>query len=47
MHRFESLNSNREYEKGDIAKFTHVWILEEEQWKVKRELSYDHQYKPE
>ena len=47
VHRFVSLSSNREYEKGDIAKFTHVWILEEEQWKVKRELSYDHQYKPE
>ncbi len=47
VHRFESLNTNNEYEKGDVAKFTHVWIKEGTHWKVKRELSYDHQYKPE
>jgi hypothetical protein len=43
IHRFEFLNERGEYQKGDIAKFTHVWILDEGQWKVKRELSYDHQ----
>lgn len=47
VHRFESLTKNGGYEKGDIAKFTHVWIKEDNKWKVKRELSYDHQYKPE
>jgi len=47
IHRFESLNKNKKYVKGDIAKFTHVWIKENNNWKVKRELSYDHQYKPE
>ncbi len=47
VHRFESLDKNKTYQKGDIAKFTHVWIKEDDTWKVKRELSYDHQYKPE
>ncbi|QLG44033.1 nuclear transport factor 2 family protein [Costertonia aggregata] len=46
VHRFEFLDANKEYQKGDIAKFTHVWIKENNTWKVKRELSYDHQYKP-
>lgn len=45
IHRFESLDSKNEYQMGDIAKFTHVWIKEDALWKVKRELSYDHQYK--
>ncbi|WP_422079543.1 nuclear transport factor 2 family protein [Ulvibacterium sp.] len=43
VHRFEFLNENQEYQKGDIAKFTHVWILDEGTWKIKWELSYDHQ----
>jgi len=47
IHRFESLNKDKKYVKGDIAKFTHVWVKENNSWKVKRELSYDHQYKPE
>ncbi len=42
VHSFEFLNENQEYQKGDIAKFTHVWILEEGTWKIKRELSYNH-----
>ena len=43
MHEFEFLNEKGEYQKGDIARFTHVWILEEGQWKIHREISYDHQ----
>ena len=43
IHRFEFLNDNNEYQRGDTAKFTHVWILEEGNWRIKRELSYDHQ----
>ncbi|MBS9464194.1 nuclear transport factor 2 family protein [Flagellimonas sp. 389] len=43
IHSFEYLNENKEYQKGEIAKFTHVWILENGNWKIKRELSYDHQ----
>ena len=42
VHRFEFLNDNKEYQQGDIAKFTHVWIKENDRWKIKRELSYDH-----
>lgn len=43
VHTFEFLNEKKEYQKGDIAKFTHLWILEGDVWKIKRELSYDHQ----
>lgn len=43
IHRFEFLNDNNEYQRGDTAKFTHIWILDEGDWKIKRELSYDHQ----
>lgn len=43
IHRFEFLNSENLYQKGDTAKFTHVWVLEDDHWRIKRELSYDHQ----
>ena len=43
VHTFEFLNAEHEYQKGDIAKFTHLWVLEDGHWKIKRELSYDHQ----
>ncbi len=43
VHSFEFLNQDNEYQQGDIAKFTHVWIVEGSEWKLKRELSYDHQ----
>ncbi len=43
IHRFEFLNNQGEYQRGDTARFTHLWVLEEEGWKIKRELSYDHQ----
>lgn len=42
-HRFEFLDGNKKYQDGDIAKFTHIWILENGDWKIRRELSYDHQ----
>ncbi|WP_036194748.1 nuclear transport factor 2 family protein [Maribacter antarcticus] len=45
IHRFESLDKDNCYQRGDIAKFTHVWVKENLVWKVKRELSYNHQYK--
>ncbi len=28
---------------GSIAKFSHLWILENNQWKIKRVYSFDHQ----
>lgn len=42
VHRFEYLE-NDTYKKGDVAKFTHLWVLEDDHWKIKRVLSYDHQ----
>ena len=42
VHTFEFLNEKGEYQKGDIAKFTHVWVLKDGAWKIRRELSYDH-----
>jgi ketosteroid isomerase-like protein len=47
VHRFEFLNEQKEYQKGDVAQFTHVWVKQGDAWKVKRELSFDHQYKPD
>lgn len=44
VHRFEFLDSKQEYQKGDIAKFTHIWLKVGNDWKVKRELSFDHQH---
>ncbi len=43
VHRFEFLNEQKQYQQGDIAKFTHLWIITEGEWKIKRELSFDHQ----
>lgn len=47
VHSFEFLNGKGGYQKGDIAKFTHVWMLKDGQWKIKRELSYDHHLQKE
>ena len=47
IHRFEFLNDKNQYQRGDTAKFTHVWMLEDNNWKIKRELSYDHQLQQE
>ncbi|MEN8788046.1 MAG: nuclear transport factor 2 family protein [Flavobacteriaceae bacterium] len=44
IHSFKFLNQDKEYQQGDTAKFTHLWVLEDGQWRIKRELSYDHQY---
>ena len=44
-HRFYEKNMNQpeEPEKaGSIAKFTNLWILDNNQWKIKRILSFDH-----
>jgi len=44
-HRFFEKNMNQPEKAGSIAKFTNLWILENNQWKLKRILSYDHQLK--
>ncbi|BFO64411.1 nuclear transport factor 2 family protein [Chryseobacterium sp. S0630] len=35
-------NNNGKWSKVGQAKFTHLWISENNQWKLKRVLSYDH-----
>ncbi len=41
-HRFFE-KFNGEEKAGSVAKFSHLWILENNQWKIKRIYSYDHQ----
>ncbi len=45
-HEFFLQESNASLRKTSIAKFTNLWILENDQWQLKRALSFDHQ-KPE
>ncbi|RIA09135.1 uncharacterized protein DUF4440 [Flavobacteriaceae bacterium MAR_2010_72] len=40
-HRFYERFEGKETP-GSIAKFIHLWVLENDQWKLKRILSYDH-----
>jgi len=42
-HRFFEKNGKQPEKAGSVAKFTHLWILENNHWKLKRVLSYDHQ----
>lgn len=44
VHRFEFINEAGEWQRGSIARFTHLWILEEGKWRLRRELSYDHKH---
>ncbi len=40
---FFSTNENMTYEKSDnYALFSHLWIIEKNEWKLKRVLSYNH-----
>ena len=41
-HKFFETNNGKEVA-GSIAKFSHLWILENDQWLLKRVMSYDHQ----
>lgn len=41
-HTFEELAKDGSKSQGSIAKFTHLWIKENENWKIKRVLSYNH-----
>ncbi|MGB1308809.1 MAG: nuclear transport factor 2 family protein [Oceanihabitans sp.] len=45
IHRFYALEKNKPKYFTSIAKFTNVWILENDEWKLSRSLSYDHQTK--
>lgn len=42
IHSFYAIEKNKEEYLTSIAKFTHLWILEKGDWKLKRGLSYDH-----
>ncbi len=42
-HQFYAIESDKPAYLTSIAKFTHVWLLENGQWKLAKGLSYDHQ----
>ncbi len=42
VHEFYGEEENKPKYLTSTARFTHVWILEEEEWKLQRVLSYDH-----
>ncbi len=42
-HRFYEKMDGKPEQYASIAKFTHVWIIEDGKWKLKSGLSYDHQ----
>ena len=43
IHDFYQQNEGEDARKTNTAKFTHLWIIEDGVWKLKRVLSYDHQ----
>jgi len=47
IHHFYLREKGKTDIKTSIAKFTHVWVLEGEIWKLHEVLSYDHQNPPE
>ncbi len=47
VHRFYALENDKPEYFTSIAKFTNIWILEENIWKLRRSLSYDHQTEDE
>lgn len=43
VHEFYQQNEGEDARKTNTARFTHLWIIENGKWKLKRVLSYDHQ----
>ena len=43
VHQFFATEGNKPPRLTSTAKFTHLWLLDNGQWKLKRVLSYDHQ----
>jgi hypothetical protein len=41
-HRFYAVENNKPEHLTSVARFTHIWLLENGQWKLSRGLSYDH-----
>lgn len=42
IHEFYYKDPNKEIYPTGVARFTHLWVLDNNQWKLKRILSYDH-----
>lgn len=42
IHNFYAIEKNKAAYLTSVAKFTHLWILENENWKLNKVLSYDH-----
>ena len=42
VHQFYAIESDHQKYLTSIAKFTHVWILENDSWRLRSALSYDH-----
>ena len=42
-HEFFIKEPNKALYKTSVARFTHLWVLTDDQWQLKRVLSYDHQ----
>lgn len=45
VHQFFEKQSGKLEKFGSSAKFTHVWILEKEEWKLSKSLSFEHKEK--
>ncbi len=45
IHQFFETSPGQKDKPGSIAKFTHVWLLQNGVWKLARSFSYDHQLK--
>lgn len=42
IHEFYAIEENKPRYLTSTARFTHVWIIEDDEWKLKRVLSYNH-----
>jgi Domain of unknown function (DUF4440) len=42
VHKFYEKAKDQPERAGSVAKFTHLWLLEFNEWKLARVLSYDH-----
>jgi len=45
VHQFYETSPGQKDKAGSVAKFTHVWLLQNGVWKLARSFSYDHQLK--
>lgn len=45
VHQFFEKEMNQPEKFGSSARFTHVWLLENGEWKLRKSLSYEHQNK--